>query len=154
MSCDERQADHQQDNAERLNKQLQVYRTEGEKTISVLLVDDQPAVREGLRMRLTLESDLTVVGEAGSGEEALRLARALRPDVVLMDVRMAGMDGIEATAALRTVAPESSIVILSLYDDARTRAQAKEAGAAAFVAKHRKKEELLAAVRQAAGRKK
>jgi DNA-binding NarL/FixJ family response regulator len=137
-----------------LNKQLQVYRTEGEKTIKILLADDQPGIREGLRMRLTLESDVTVVGEAGSGEEAIRLARALRPDVVLMDVRMAGMDGIEATAALRAVAPESSIVILSLYDDARTRARAKEAGAAAFVAKHHKKEELLAVVRQAAGRKK
>jgi len=137
-----------------LNKQLQVYRTEEEKTIKILLVDDQPGIREGLRMRLSLESDVTIVGEAGSGEEAIRLARALRPDVVLMDVRMAGMDGIEATAALRAVAPESSIVILSLYDDARTRARAKEAGAAAFVAKHHKKEELLAAVRQAAGRKK
>jgi DNA-binding NarL/FixJ family response regulator len=71
-----------------------------------------------------------------------------------MDVRMAGMDGIEATAALRAVAPESSIVILSLYDDARTRARAKEAGAVTFVAKHRNQEEMLAAVRRAAGRSK
>jgi len=136
-----------------LSKQLQVYRAKGEKAIKILLVDDQPTVRRGLRMRLALEPDVTVVGEAGSGEEAIRLARALRPDVVLMDVRIAGMDGIEATAALRAVAPESSIVILSLYDDARTKTRAKEAGAAAFVAKHRKKEELLDAIRQAAIRK-
>ncbi len=119
------------------------------KTIRVLLVDDQPAVRQGLRIRLVLEPDVEVVGEAGDGAGAISLAQSLRPDVILMDVRMPGMDGISAVRTLRAVAPESAAVILSLYDDARTRARAEEAGAAAFVAKHKVEETLLAAIRRA-----
>lgn len=120
----------------------------GEATISIVLVDDQATVRRGLRMRLTIEADVEVVGEAGSGEAALRLVRSLSPDVVLMDVEMPGMDGIDATAALRAAAPQVAVVILSLYDDARTRARAREAGAAAFVAKHQAKTTLLATIRR------
>ena len=115
-----------------------------------MLVDDRPTVRRGLRIWLALESELEVVGEAGSGSEAISLARALRPDVVLMDVIMPGMDGISATAALRSVAPRSAVVILTLRDDAATRARALEVGAAAFVAKHRMEETLLAEIRRAA----
>ena len=122
----------------------------GKKTIRVLLVDDQPAVRQGLRIRLVLEPDVEVVGEAGDGAGAISLAQSLRPDVILMDVRMPGMDGISTVRTLRAVVPESAAVILSLYDDARTRARAEEAGAAAFVAKHEVKEALLAAIRRAA----
>ena len=122
----------------------------GKKTIRVLLVDDQPAVRQGLRIRLVLEPDVEVVGEAGDGAGAISLAQSLRPDVILMDVRMPGMDGISTVRTLRAVAPESAVVILSLYDDARTRARAEEAGAAAFVAKHKVEETLLAAIRRAA----
>ena len=99
-------------------------------------------------MRLSMEPDVEVVGEAESGEAALRLVRALSPDVVLMDVEMPGMDGIVATAALRATAPHVAVVILSLYDDARTRARAREAGAAAFVAKHQAKSTLLATIRR------
>ena len=120
----------------------------GEATISIVLVDDQATVRRGLRMRLTIEADVEVVGEAGSGEAALRLVRSLNPDVVLMDVEMPGMDGIDATAALRAAAPQVAVVVLSLYDDARTRARAREAGAAAFVAKHQAKTTLLATIRR------
>ncbi len=120
----------------------------GEATISIVLVDDQATVRRGLRMRLTMEADIEVVGEAGSGEAALRLVRSLSPDVVLMDVEMPGMDGIDATAALRAAAPQVAVVILSLYDDARTRARAREAGAAAFVAKHQAKTTLLTTIRR------
>ena len=122
----------------------------GTKRIRLLLVDDQPSVRRGLRMRFALESDLEVVGEAGDATEAIFLARALRPAVVLMDVEMPGVDGIAAIAALRQAAPHSTVVIFTLYDDASTRARAREAGAAAFVAKHQTEETLLAAIRRAA----
>jgi DNA-binding NarL/FixJ family response regulator len=121
----------------------------GKKAIRVLIADDQPAVRRGLHLRLSLEPEVEVIGEAGDGAEAISLARSLQPDVVLMDVRMPGMDGIEATAALRAVARESAVVILSLDDSAKTRTRAKEAGAVAFVSKRRMEEELLAVVRRA-----
>ncbi len=122
----------------------------GKKTIRVLIVDDQQAVRRGLHIRLSLEPEVEIIGEAKDGAEAISLAGSLQPDVVLMDARMPGMDGIEATAALRAVARESAVVILSLDDDAKTRTRAKEAGAVAFVAKGRMEEELLAVVRRAA----
>ena len=122
----------------------------GKKTIRVLIVDDQPAVRRGLHLRLSLEPEVEIIGEARDGAEAISSASSLQPDVVLMDARMPGMDGIEATAALRAVARESAVVILSLDDDAKTRTRAKEAGAVAFVAKGHMEEELLAVVRRAA----
>jgi DNA-binding NarL/FixJ family response regulator len=117
--------------------------------IRVLLVDDQQNIRRGLRMRLGLEPDLTVVGEAADGEAALRVARLVAPDVVLMDVEMPVLDGIEATARLREAQPRCSIVMLSLYDDARTRARAAAAGACAFVAKTKMDEALIEAIRAA-----
>ena len=118
--------------------------------IRVLLVDDQAVVRRGLGIRLQLEPDLQIVGEASTGSEALRLARALTPDVVLMDVEMPEMDGIAATAALRLADPQSAVVILSIHDDAQTRARALAAGATAFVEKRGATELLLAAIRLAA----
>ncbi len=118
--------------------------------IRLLLVDCQRAVRRGLKMRFALEPDLEVVGEAGGVAEAISLARALHPDVVLMDVEMPGMDGISAAAALRQIVPQSAVVILTLYDDAATRTRAQEAGAAAFVAKHQMEETLLAEIRRVA----
>ena len=75
----------------------------GIKAIRVLIVDDQPTVRQGLEIRFSLEPEVEVIGEAGDGAEAVSLAGSLRPDVVLMDARMPGMEGIEATAALRAV---------------------------------------------------
>lgn len=119
--------------------------------IRVLLVDDQPAVRRGLGLRLHLEPDMQVVGEAGTGKEALSLAQMLAPDVVLLDVEMPEMDGIQAAAALRTVVPLSAIVILSIHDDAQTRARAQAAGAVAFVAKGSTTDQLIATIRQASG---
>ncbi len=101
-------------------------------------------------MRFALEPDLEVVGEAGDATEAISLAQTLRPDVVLMDVDLSGTDGISAMAALRQVAQRSTVVIFTLYDDAAMRARAREAGAAAFVAKHQTEEALLAAIRRAA----
>jgi DNA-binding NarL/FixJ family response regulator len=122
----------------------------GTRTIRLLVVDDRLTVRTGLRIWLALEPDLEVVGEASDGSEAISLTQTLRPDVVLMDVEMPGMDGISATAALRQVVPQSAVVILTLYDDAATRTRAQEAGAAAFVAKHRMEETLLAEIRRVA----
>lgn len=119
--------------------------------IRVLLVDDQAVVRRALRVRLYLEPDLQVVGEAGSGSEALPLVQTLIPDVVVMDIAMPGMNGIEATAALLQVAPKTRIVILSIHDDAQTRARAKAAGAVAFVEKRVETDALLSAIRQASG---
>ena len=124
------------------------------KKLRVLLADDEPMVRRGLRMRLELETDVEVVGEARNGSEALTEAKALRPDAVLMDVRMPVMDGVEATAALRRTLPGCAVVVLSLYDDFATRARVRSAGAAAFVPKHRAEEALLAALRGATAARK
>ena len=118
--------------------------------IRVLLVDDQSVVRRALRVRFHLEPDLEVVGEASTGSEALTLAQTLRPDVVLMDIQMPEMDGIEATAALRRVVPQSAVVILSIHDDTQTRGRAQAAGAVAFVEKRGETETLLSAIRLAA----
>jgi DNA-binding NarL/FixJ family response regulator len=118
--------------------------------ITVLLVDDMPGVRQGLWMRLALEPDIAVVGEAANGTEALALAVRLRPDVILMDVQMPVLDGIAATEQIHVMAPGSAVVILSLYDDPQTRAEAARAGAATFVAKQEPLETLLSAIRQAA----
>jgi DNA-binding NarL/FixJ family response regulator len=118
--------------------------------IRLLLVDDQPAVRRGLGIRLYLEPDIQIVGEASTGREALSKVQALSPDVVLMDVEMPGMNGIEATAALRAAASTSAVVILSIHDDPQTRGRAKAAGAVAFVEKRGAIDNLLAAIRQAA----
>jgi DNA-binding NarL/FixJ family response regulator len=119
--------------------------------IRVLLVDDQAVVRRALRGRFHLEPDLEVVGEASTGNEALTLAQTLTPDVVLMDIEMPEMDGIQATAALRRTVPQSAVVILSIYDDAQTRGRAQAAGAVACVEKRGATDALLSAIRQAGG---
>jgi DNA-binding NarL/FixJ family response regulator len=120
--------------------------------IRLLLVDDQAHVRRGLRMRLALEDDVIVVGDAGDAETAFELAEACSPDVVIMDVELPGMDGIAATGRLRHAKPGLAIVMLSLHDDPDTQARASAAGAAAFVPKHRMEGPLLAAIRLAADR--
>jgi CheY-like chemotaxis protein len=120
--------------------------------IKLLLVDDQTMVRRGLRMRLVLEPDIIIVGEASNGKEAVELVQSLGPDVVLMDVEMPGMDGITATAAVHATNPQSAVVMLSIHDDSATRARAQHAGAVAFVEKRGTTEVLLAAIRQAASK--
>lgn len=121
--------------------------------IRILLVDDQPRIRQGLRMSLCLEPDCAVVGEADDGLAALQLAPTLRPDVVVMDIEMPGMDGVTAATRLRTAAPHSAVVFLSLHDDLQTRTRALTAGAA-FVGKHEDCRALPAAIRRAASGKK
>jgi DNA-binding NarL/FixJ family response regulator len=119
-----------------------------ENMIKLLLVDDQSIVRQGLRMRLLMEPDIVVIGEASSGEQALELVHVLSPDIVLMDVEMPGMDGITATAALRDNTSQSAVVMMSIHDDVHTRTRAQAAGAAAFVEKSGTLEVLLATIRQ------
>ena len=122
--------------------------------IRLVLVDDQPGVRLGLLMALTLEPDMTVVGEASTGREAVTLVQVLSPDVVLMDVEMPEMDGIAAAAMIHDDSPQSAVVMLSIHDDMSTRARAHAAGAAAFVNKNGAVEGLVATIRQAAEQRK
>jgi DNA-binding NarL/FixJ family response regulator len=118
--------------------------------IRILLVDDQPAIRCGLRMRLGLEPDMHIVAEAGCGADALRLSQMLHPDVVVMDVEMPGLDGIQTAEKLRTLTPGSAVVMLSIHDNTTIQARALEAGAAAFVGKHGSTDAVVAAIRRAA----
>lgn len=117
----------------------------------ILLVDDQEAVRRGLRMRLELEPGLVVVGEASCGPGAVRAAAETAPDVVVMDVVMPDGDGIAATIEVLARDPEVRVVVLSLYDDPATRAAALHAGATTFVAKHEPQGVLIDAIRRAVG---
>ena len=122
--------------------------------IRLVLVDDQLGVRQGLRMLLTLEPDITVVGEANTGREAVTMVQQLVPDVVLMDVEMLETDGIAAAAAIQISTPQSAVVMLSIHDDGATRARAQAAGAVAFVNKNGAIKALVASIRQAAGQRK
>ena len=121
--------------------------------VTMLIVDDQPPVLEALRQCLALEPELQIVGEAEDGIAALALAQELHPDIVLTDIKMPHMDGIAATSALRELAPNVKVVIMTIYDDPATRARALEAGAVAFVGKHEPAEALIGAIRQVVGRK-
>ena len=118
-------------------------------TIRVLLVDDQPLLRTGFRMILSAESDLTVVGEAGEGAAAVELARRLKPDVVLMDIRMPGMDGIQATRALAGPGVEDPIKVLMLTTFGLDEyvVESLRAGASGFLLKDAPAEDLVEAIR-------
>ena len=118
-------------------------------TIRVLLVDDQPLLRTGFRMILSAESDLTVVGEAGDGATAVELALRLRPDVVLMDIRMPGMDGIQATRALAGPGVEEPVKVLMLTTFGLDEyvVESLRAGASGFLLKDAPAEDLVEAIR-------
>ncbi len=119
-------------------------------TIRILIADDHGVVRQGLRMFLALDSDLNVVGEACDGAEALRLARELRPDIVLMDLLMPVMDGIAATQAIRQELPDTEVLALtSVLEDASV-VQAIKAGAIGYMLKTTDADELARAIRAAA----
>ncbi|MFJ8311109.1 MULTISPECIES: response regulator [unclassified Streptomyces] len=119
-------------------------------TIRVLLVDDEPLLRMAFTMVLDAQADMEPVGEAGDGAEAARLARELRPDVVLMDVRMPGTDGIEATERIVAESPESKVLILTTFDLDEYAFAGLRAGASGFLLKNALPEELLAAIRSVA----
>lgn len=111
--------------------------------IRVLIVDDQELVRAGFRMILEAQGDISVVAEAGDGEEALRLAGSARPDVVLMDIRMPRLDGVEATRRLH----DARVIILTTFDHDEYVVEALRAGASGFLVKDAPPEELVRAVR-------
>ncbi|MGY0019650.1 response regulator [Streptomyces sp. cg35] len=116
-------------------------------TVRVLLVDDQPLVRSGLRVLIADTDDLEVVGEAGGGAEAVELAARLRPDVVVMDIRMPGMDGIEATRQITAADTGSRVLVLTTFDEDDYVYGALRAGAGGFAVKDMQLEDILAAVR-------
>ena len=119
--------------------------------ITLLLVDDHPGARRVVRTRVELEPDLLVVGEAADALTGLALAEQLAPDVVLMDLKLPGMNGIEATVALRRRTPASVVVLFTLYDNPRSWTDAQAAGAAACVGKYEPIEVLLRAIRRVVG---
>ncbi|MGC7097989.1 response regulator [Amycolatopsis lurida] len=118
--------------------------------IRILLVDDHPVVREGLRGMLDTEPDLTVVGEAGSGDEAVAQSRVKEPDVVLMDLRMPGLDGVGATRQILRADPSRRVVVLTTYETDADILRAVEAGAAGYLLKDASRAELAGAIRAAA----
>lgn len=115
--------------------------------ISVLIVDDQDLIRKGLRMLLEAEPDLRVIGEAGDGSQALAQARRLDPDVILMDVRMPGLDGIQATAHLAQAGSRARILMLTTFNLDEYVYHAMKAGAGGFLLKDATREQLTGAIR-------
>jgi two-component system response regulator NreC len=120
------------------------------KRIRILLADDHTVLRAGLRALLAAEADLEVVGEASEGGEAIRLTATLRPDVVVMDIGMPGIGGIDATARIKRDLPAVKVLILSMHDDRGYLRQVLRAGASGYVLKRAADTDLLAAIRAAA----
>jgi DNA-binding NarL/FixJ family response regulator len=121
-----------------------------EKKITVLLVDDHSLVRRGFRRMLEDESDLDVVGEASTGEESIKLARRLHPQVVVMDCALPGMNGLQATRQILEDSPETAVLMLSMHTESTWVRQAIEAGAKGYVLKNAMDLELGAAIRKVA----
>ncbi|MFD6070791.1 MULTISPECIES: response regulator [Amycolatopsis] len=117
--------------------------------ITIMLVDDHPVVREGLRGMLEAEPDLSVVGEAGSGDEAVALSRVKQPDVILMDLRMPGLDGVGATRKILADRPGQRVVVLTTYETDADILRAVEAGASGYLLKDASRAELAGAIRAA-----
>jgi DNA-binding NarL/FixJ family response regulator len=118
--------------------------------IKILLVDDQPLFREGLRTLLSVHSDFEVVGEAGNGEEALRLVRSLQPSVVLMDLQMPVLNGVAATRRLHEEQPGCRVIVLTTFDDDEMVFDGLRAGAVGYLLKDAPSEKLAEAIRVAA----
>lgn len=118
--------------------------------IEVLIVDDHPLLRQGLKTLLELEGEITVVGQASNGPEALRLADQLRPDVVLLDINMPGMNGIEVAKALRERRPEVAILVLTIHDDETYVKVMIRSGAKGYLLKDAEPREVVAAIKKVA----
>jgi two-component system response regulator NreC len=118
--------------------------------IRLLLVDDHQVVRSGLRMLLTNESDVEIVGEAGTAQEALEAVRKLKPTVILMDIGLPDLSGIDATREVKRTSPEVAVVALTIHEDEEYFFKMLEVGAEGYVPKRAAPEELLTAIRAAA----
>jgi DNA-binding NarL/FixJ family response regulator len=118
--------------------------------ISILIVDDQALFREGLRTLLSVQPEFEVVGEAGNGEEALRLAANLQPAVVLMDLRMPVLDGVSATRRMRSLLPNCRVIVLTTFDDDEFVFDGLRAGAVGYLLKDVSSDKLYEAIRAAA----
>lgn len=116
----------------------------------MLIADDHPVVRRGLSALLTTAGGFEVVGEAADGESAVRETQLLGPDVVLMDVRMPGMDGVEATRRIRAAVPTTAVLVLTMYDDDATVFTAMQAGARGYLLKGAEQEDIGDAIRAVA----
>lgn len=119
-------------------------------SIRIIVCDDHPVVRDGLQSMLSKQPGFEVVGEAGDGEEAVRLTQSLCPDVVLMDLRMPGMDGAAATRKITMEHPQTHVLVLTTYDSDADILRAVEAGATGYLLKDAPSEELYEATRAAA----
>jgi DNA-binding NarL/FixJ family response regulator len=120
------------------------------KKVRVLLADDHTVVRDGLRLLVNGQRDMRVVGEAADGQEAMQKARELKPDVVVMDLSMPKLNGLQATERLRTEQPEVKVVALTVHEDATYLLQLCKAGAAGYVLKRSAGDELIQAIRNVA----
>ena len=116
-------------------------------TIRLLLVDDHQIVRAGLRMLFSAEPEVEIIGEASSGEEAVTLANALRPDVIMMDVAMPGIGGIEATRRIKAAQPKVAVLALTMHEDEEYFFEMLAAGASGYVPKRAAPDDLLSAIR-------
>ena len=119
-------------------------------TIRVVLADDHPVVRGGLRALLSTIDGIEVVGEAEDGEGAVREVQLTRPDVLLVDIRMPVLDGVEATRRVRAAAPETAVLVLTMYDDDATVFTAMQAGARGYLLKGADQDEIVGAIRAVA----
>ncbi len=115
--------------------------------IKLLLVDDHEVVRAGLRMLFQAEEDMEIVGEVGSGLEALQAVRDLKPDVVLMDIAMPGMSGIEATRQIKEANPHTAVLALTMHEDEQYFFEMLQAGALGYVPKRAAPDDLISAIR-------
>ena len=116
-------------------------------TTQILIADDQGLLRAGLRALLSKESDLKVIGEADNGATALNLAKELSPEVILLDISMPDLDGIEATKRLKKILPEAKVLIITVHEDEGLLQEAIRAGAAGYIVKRAVESELIDAIR-------
>ena len=118
--------------------------------IRLILADDHAVVRSGLRMLLEAQPDIEIIAEAETGEEAVNIARKLKPDIILMDIQMPGVNGIEATKRIKQLSPDSAVLALTMHEDEQYFFEMLHAGASGYVPKRAAPDELVTAIRTVA----